>query len=135
MLVSSLLAASVLANYWAILLTEDSVDLFLSTQVVMVPNSFLPKVNLWLAYQAWYAHYSRTNGSPGPEIKSPHSFKTRASKYYEHSQLADVQRTARVMCSDSGALILGQPKPRIHCYDGLCLLPHDAYPTPDQSAQ
>ncbi len=81
--VPSELATKVLDRFWSnFKLDQDSIVAFLSTQVEFRAGAYLPKKNLWLAYNAWYSWTSRINGAPGVWIKSEHAFKTRVTKHY-----------------------------------------------------
>lgn len=136
-LVPSPLAARITAAYWAGLTSgQDSVVTFIQSQVELAGDSYVPKLNLWLGYRAWHRHMSDTNGAPGPLIKSEQSFKCKVAAYFAHG--SDVDRTPQITTRvfkllnpadpNNVALTLTDPLPSVHCYKGLRLRPHPAYP-------
>ncbi len=131
MFVPSPLAKTIMTDYWQVIRSEtDSVVAFLSSQVEYVKGSFLPKVNLWLAYCAWYKEHSKVSGSPGPFVSSDQTFKMRTSTFFQHQHaVTSKQVKAMVMVSTaSGGLVL-KSQERAHCYCGIALKRHKAYPT------
>jgi phage/plasmid-associated DNA primase len=125
-------AKAIMTDYWQSLrLGADSVVSFLGSQVEYVKDGVLPKVNLWLAYNAWYKEHSKVHGSPGPLVASDNGFYKQVSTYFQHHHAVTTgQRKAMVMMqSELGKLVL-KPKKKPHSYIGVVLKPHKSYPTP-----
>lgn len=133
------LAQKVLDRYWTdVRRDQDSVTAFLTTQISMEhPGAVMPKRNLWVAYNAWYAHEIRVNVAPGPLAKSEDAFKKRVKAFYEQNILADTQVAApllHVRLDDPTKVAYGPAQPKIHCYKGLSFRPGNDFIDPPQES-
>ncbi len=139
-LVPSPLAAQVTKAYWDNLSVDhDSVVAFIKSQLILEEKAFVPKLNVWLAYNSWYRHVSEIDGSPGALIKSEQSFKNKVAAYFEHSSIDfDKQAKARVFKlsnpdHQNSSVEFGPCQSSVRCYGGLRLTGHPSYP--DAAAQ